>query len=112
MEGNILDYTLNAPLNVYKLLIATALWFILWHLIIKRILQRCNVTSFWYELYELGAFGTLGIVLFLSVFLILFIASIQAVMGYGIKMLVPLLLFWGIIVTIVILIIRYVRKKK
>ena len=112
MEGNIIDYTLNAPANIYKLLIAVATWFILWHLVIKRILQRCKVTSFWYGLYELGAFGTFGIVIILSIMAILFISSIQAVIGYGTKMLFPLFLFWGIIVTIIILIIRYIRKKK
>jgi hypothetical protein len=63
-------------------------------------------------LYELGAFGTLGIVVFLSIMAILFIASIQAVIGYGIQMLAPLLLFWGIIATIVILFIKSIRKKK
>jgi hypothetical protein len=112
MEGTILDYTLNAPLDISKLLTAVVLWYILWHLVIKRILWKCEVTSFWYALYELGAFGTFGIVVFLSIIAILFIASIQAVIGYGIKMLVALFLFWGIIVTFVVLIIKHIRKKK
>ena len=111
MEGNIIDYTLNTPVNIYKLLIAVTIWFILWHLVIKRILRRCKVTSFWYELYELGAFGTFGVVIFLLIMAILFIASIQAVSTYGIKMLFPLLLFWGGIIAIIILIIRYIFKK-
>ena len=112
MEDNILDYTLNASFDIFRLFKAAAVWFILWHLVIKRILRRCKVTSFWYEMYELGAFGTLGIVIFLSIVTILLIASVQAVIGYGIKMLAPLLLFWGIITTIVILIIKSIRKKK
>lgn len=112
MEGNILDYTLNAPFDIFRLFIASAVWYVLWHLVIKRILQRCKVTSFWYELYALGAFGTLGVMLFLFVVVILFIASLQAALSYGIKMLFPLFIFWGGFVTIAILIIRSIRKKK
>lgn len=112
MKGNILDFTLNAPLNIFRLLILVAVWYILWHLIIKRILRRCKVTSFWYELYELGAFGALGLTIFLLIFVILFIASIQAVIEYGIKLLLPLFIFWGGIGTVAILIIRAILKKK
>ena len=112
MERNIIDYTLNAPSDIFILFGSLAVWYILWHFVIKRILRRCKVTSFWYELYQLGASGTLGIIVFLSIILIIFIASIQAVLGYGIKMLFPLFIFWGGIVAIAILIIRYIRKKK
>ena len=112
MDGNILDFTLNAPLNIFRLLIFVAVWYALWHLIIKRILRQCKVTSFWHELYELGAFGTLGIVVFLLILVILFIASIQAAIGYGIKMLIPLFIFWGGLLAIIILIIKAIRKKK
>ena len=112
MEDNILDYTLNATFDIFRLFKVAAVWFILWHLVIKRILRRCKVTSFWYEMYEVGAFGTLGIVILLSIVTILLIASIQTVIGYGVKMLAPLLFFWGIITTIVILIIKSIRKKK
>lgn len=112
MEGNILDFTLNVPVDVYALLNAVAVWYILWHLIVKRILKRSKVTSFWYEIYKLGAFGTLGIVIFLFVIVILFIASIHAIVEYGIKMLFPLFIFWGGFIAIDILIIRYICKKK
>ena len=112
MEGNILDYTLNAPLDIFILFIALAVWYILWHLVIKRILRRCKVTSFWYSLYELGAFGTFGIIIFLLVIAILFVASLQAALSYGIKMLFPLFIFWGGFVTIAILIVRSIRRKK
>ena len=112
MEGNILDFTLNAPLSIFRLLILVAVWYILWNLIIKRILKRCNVTSFWYELYKLGAFGSLGLTIFLLIFVILFIASIQAVIEYGIKLLLPLFIFWGGIGTVAILIIKAILKKK
>lgn len=112
MEGNILDYTLNAPSNIFRLFIAFAMWYVLWHLVIKGILRRCKVTSFWYELYKFGAFGNFGVMLFLLVIAILFIASVQAVLSYGIKMLFPLFIFWGGLVTIAILIIRSICKKK
>lgn len=112
MEGNILDYTLNAPLDIFSLLKVFAVWCILWHLVIKRILQRCKATSFWHELYELGAFGTFGVIVFLLIIAIIFVASLQAALSYGIRMLFPLFIFWGGLVTIAILIIRAIRKKK
>ena len=112
MEDNILDFTLNAPLDIFTLLISVAVWYILWHLIIKRILRRCKVTSFWYELYELGALGAFGIMIFLLLLVILFIASIQAVIEYSIKLLFPLFIFWGGIGTVAVLIIRAIRKEK
>ena len=111
MEGSVIDL-LNSPIDVGVLVSVIAAWFVIWNVALKRILRKCKVTSFWYELYNLGAFGTLGILLFLSLIAILFIGSIQAAIGYGINMLAPLLLFWGIIATIVILIIKAIRKKK
>ena len=112
MKGNILDFTLNAPFDIFTLLKAVFVWYILWHLIIRRILGRCRVTSFWHELYELGAFGTLAIVIFVLIMVILFISSIQAVIEYGIKLLFPLFVFWGIFIAIAILIIRSISKNK
>ena len=111
MAGNIVEW-LNSPLDVFTLIGAVAGWFVLWHLIIKRMLRKCKVTSCWYEMYELGALGTLGIVIFLLLIVILFIASMQAVIAYGIKLLFPLFLFWGGFIAIVILIIRSICKKK
>ena len=111
MESNVIDL-LNSPLDLGMWIIVIAAWFIIWHVALKRILRKCKVTSFWYELYALGAFGTLGILLFLSLIAIIFIASIQAVIGYGMKLLFPLFIFWGGLLTIAIFIIRYIRKKK
>ena len=111
MEGNIIGL-LNSPMDIGMLATFVAAWFVIWHVALKRILRKCNVTSIWYELYELGAFGTLAILLFLSLIAILFIGSIQAAIEYGIKMLFPLFLFWGGFVAIAILIIRAIRKKK
>lgn len=114
MEGNAIDL-LNSQLTKYHILgilCAVVVWFAFWHLILKRLLRKCKVTSIWYELYELGAFGTLGILIFLSLIAILFIGSIQAVIGYGIKLLFPLFIFWGGLLTIAILIIRSIRKEK
>ena len=114
MERNAIDI-LNTPLTVYHILwtlCAVAVWFASWHLLLKRLLKKCKVTSFWYGLYELGCFGILAVIVFLLLIAILFIGSIQAVIGYGIKLLFPLFIFWGGFVTIAILIIRAIRKKK
>lgn len=111
MEGNIIDL-LNSPMDIDVLVIIVAAWFVIWHVALKRILKKCKVTSIWYELYELGAFGTLAILLFLSLIAILIIGSIQATIEYGIKMLFALFLFWGGFVSTAILIIRAIRKKK
>lgn len=114
MDGNVIDL-LNTPLTIYHifdLLCAVATWFAFWHLLLKRLLKRSKVTSFWYALYELGAFGTFGILIFLSLIAILFIGSMQAVAVYGIKLLFPLFIFWGGLVAIAILIIKAIRKKK
>ena len=111
MECNIIDL-LNSPLDIGVLVIVVAAWFVIWHVALKRILRKCKAPSIWYELYELGAFGTLAILLFLSLIAILFIGSIQAAIEYEIKMLFPLFLFWGGFVAIAILIIRAIRKKK
>ena len=109
---NVIDL-LNRPINWAVLGAIVATWFLLWHLLLKHILKKCSVTSFWYELYELGAIGILGILIFLSIILLLLIGSIQAVITFGIQMLFPLALFWGGIITIVVLIVRKnLRKKK
>ena len=110
MKFNAIDL-LNSPLNIGALIGFAAVWFALWHVILKRILKRCKVTSIWYELYGLGAFGTMGIVLFLLIVTALFVGSIQAVATIGIKLLFPLFIFWGGFVAIVVLIIRAIRKK-
>ena len=112
MKGNIIEFTLNSTFDIFTLLKAVAVWYILWHLIIKRILKRSKVTSFWYEIYELGALSAFGIVMFLAVIVILFIASIQALIEYGIKILFPMFLFWGGFVSFTIFLIRYINKEK
>lgn len=114
MKDNVIGI-LNSPLTIYhifEMLGAVAVWVALWYLLLKRLLKRRKVTSFWYGLYELGALGTLGLVVFLALIVILFIASIQAILSYGTSLLFPLILFWGGIVAIAILIIRYIHKKK
>lgn len=111
MECNIIDL-LNSPLDIGVLVVVVSTWFVIWHMALKKILRKCKVASIWHELYELGAFGTLGILLFLLLIAILFIGSIQAVIGYGIKLLFPLFMFWGVLITIAVLIIRSIRKKK
>lgn len=111
MDKNILDYTFNAPFNLTKLIIFVLVFLLLWHLVIKRFLRSCNHVSFWYELYELGPLAALGIVIFLGILVILFVASIQAIIAFGIEMLLPMSLFWGIIFAFAYCIIRYCKKK-
>ena len=115
MQSNILEL-INSNFDAGDALIggiiALVAWSILWRLVFERFMRRCNVTSFGYALYELGSLGTFGILIALSLIAILFIGSIQAVIGYGIKLLFPLFIFWGGFVTIAILIIRAIRKKK
>lgn len=110
MDKNIISYTLNAPFDLGMAIILILLWILLWHLIIKRILRKCNVTSFWYNLYELGAFGTMAIVIFINIIIILLIASIEALIELGIKMLFPLAIFWGGVFAFAYLLIRHCKK--
>lgn len=109
MERTIIDW-LNSPFELNVMLIALIVWFAAWHLFIKKLLKKQPVTSIWYEMYELGSFAVFGIVLFLSLFVCLFIASIQYLIIYGVKMLFPLIAFWGILTIFVVLIIRAVKK--
>lgn len=111
MKDNIIDF-LNSPMDICVIICVVAAWFAVWHLLLKKLLKRCNVTSFWYELYKFGAFGTLGIIVFLLLLATLFIGSIQTAIDYGIKMLFPICIFCGGFVAIAILIIRSIRKKK
>ena len=110
MEGSVIDL-LNSPLDVGVLVVVIAAWFVIWNVALRKILRKCKVTSIWYELYELGAFGTLGILLFLSLITILFIGSIQAAIEYEIKLLFPLFIFWGGLITIAVLIVKSIRKR-
>lgn len=111
MDKNILDYTLNAPLNLKQAIIFVLVFLLLWHLVIKRFLRKCNPVSFWYELYELGPLAALGIVIFLGILVIIFIASVQAIIAFGIKMLLPMVLFWGFLFAFAYHFIRYCKKK-
>ena len=111
MESGIIDL-INSPLDIGVLVVVVIAWFVIWHVALKRILRKCKVTSLWYALYELGAFGTFGVLIFLFLIAILFIASLQAALNYGTKMLLPLVIFWGGFAVIAILIIKAIRKKK
>lgn len=99
MNRNILDYTLNAPLDPVKLIVFVLVFLLLWHLVIKR---------FWRN--SPGPLVTIGIVLMIAIFAILFIASIQVVSAYGLKMLFPLFIFWGIVILFLVQLIKALRK--
>lgn len=101
--------------DLIYILIAFVVWFILWHLIIKRIIdKKCKPTSFFSSFLDAGPFlGPLeafGILVFLSFFALLFIASIQIAIEYGIKMSLVLVAFWSVIIAFVIFLIKYIKK--
>ena len=94
-------------------LIAFAVWFILWHLILKKVFEKnCWLDDFVEMGPIAGPAATFGILLFLSIIAVLFISSIQAALIYGTKMIFSLLLFWGIIITTVVLIVRSIIKNR
>ena len=72
-------------------LIGLAIWFVLWKLVISKLFEKFKLYSF----LRLGAFGTFGILIFLSLIVVLIIASIQAVIEFGTMLAFPLFLFWG-----------------
>lgn len=92
-------------------LIALAVWFVLWHLIIRKLFRK---STFINEIMDYGPIlaplASFGILLFVSVIAVLFIASIQAALSYGAKMIFVLLLFWGGIITFFVFLIRHIRK--
>ncbi len=91
-------------------LIALVVWIILWKLLVCKILEKCNPGSFGYGLSELGAVGCFGVLVFFLIIAVLLVASVQAVITYGIKMLFAVLLFWGGIIAVLIFIIKKVAK--
>lgn len=106
-----LNSNLDAGNAIIFSLIALAVWFILWHLMLKKLLVKCD----WgYDLVNMGpALGpgaAFGILLFFFIIAVLFIASIQAVLTIGAKMIFPLLIFWGGIITFFVLLIRHIKK--
>ena len=82
-------------------LIALAIWFVIWKLIYK-VLDKHNL----YSLKELGVLGSYLILIFFALIVVLLIASIQATIEYGIKLLFPLLIFWGGFTALVIFFIK------
>lgn len=111
---NIIEWfksNLDAGDAIILSLIALAIWFILWHLIISKLFKKY---TFICELMDLGPIlaplASFGILLFFSIIAVLFIASIQAVLTIGAKMIFPLLIFWGGIITFFVILIRHIKK--
>ena len=92
-------------------LVAFVVWFAMWHLFVKQLLVKC---SWGYDLVNMGRFlgpcAAFGILMFFSVVLGLFVASVQAVFTIGVKMLFPLLLFWGGIIALSVFFIKHIKK--
>ena len=80
MESTIIDWW-NSPFDLTVLLIVLAAWFALWHLLLKNILSKQEVTSLWYQLYELGSLACFGIVIFLGIMGSMIAAAMQIVLS-------------------------------
>lgn len=87
-------------------LIALAIWFIVWKLL-GNVLEKYKL----YSLMELGVMGSYLILVFFAFIVVLFIASIQGAMEYGIKLALPLLIFWGGFTAFVIFFVKKFRNK-
>ena len=111
---NIIEQTLNRPfraVDILYILIALVIWFIVWHLIIVKLFNKCNFIS---GLMDEGPIRapliSFCLLIMLCIFVVLFIASIQAALLYGAKMILVLLLFWGGLIALFVLLIRHIRK--
>ena len=88
-------------------LIALVIWFILWHLLISKLHKKSNIINDLVEMGPIsGALASLSIVVFLAFIALLFVASIQITIEFGVKMIFPLLLFWGAIIALFIFIVK------
>ena len=85
-------------------------WCIIWRLFLGPWLCEHDVGTFWYEIFEVGPLGVFGIVLVALLLIVLMITSLQIVFSYEPKVIVAVASFWAIIISFVILIIRYVKK--
>lgn len=95
------------------LLITLAIWFLLWHLVITKLFKKYDII---YELMDYGPIlapiASFGIIIFLSLFVGLFLASIQIAIAYGIKMTIVLTAFWGGLAALIVFLIKQTNKKK
>ena len=85
---------------------AFVIWFVFWKLIISKLLGKCKVGSIGHGFLELGVGATFLILIFLLFLIVLFVASIQAVIEYGYKMIFALIAFWGIVITFFVFMIK------
>lgn len=111
---NIIEQTLNSPLELSDIiytLIAFVIWCIIWHLIIVKLFNKCELISdLMSEGPILAPIGSFTILLFLYVLAILFIGSIQAAFSIGAKIILPLLIFWGAVITFFVFLIKHLKK--
>ena len=114
MQQTLIEW-LNANLDagdaiIYSL-IGLVVWFVIWHLIISRLFGKYEFIG---DLMDYGPIlapiASFGMLLFLSVFVVLFISSIQATLSYGAKMIFALSLFWSGVIAFFVLLIRRIRK--
>ena len=86
-------------------LIALVIWFFIWKLISILLVKHKS-----YSLLELGVVGSYAILLFLAIIVVLFIASIQAAINLGLKLLLPLTAFWGALIAFFVFLIKKLKK--
>ena len=105
---------LNSSFNVLYVLVAFVAWFILWHLInfiTSKVLKKCDIN---YDLMGMGPIlapiASFGIAILFTLIILLLIASIQAAIEYGIKLLFPLLIFWGILTVSILFFIKKFKE--
>lgn len=100
---------LNTTVDAFDVIaygiIAFLIWFVLWKLI-SILLEKYKL----YSLIEFGALGSFGILLFLALIIVLFIASIQAAINFGLQLLCPLAVFWGALIVFFVFLIKKLKK--
>ncbi|MBQ3495725.1 MAG: hypothetical protein IJA76_03455 [Clostridia bacterium] len=94
-------------------LIALVIWSIIWRLFIVKVFGKTAfISDLMNEHPRLASVASFGILLFFSVIVVLLISSIQAGLEYGAKMIFMLLIFWGVVITFFVLLIRKITKNK
>lgn len=94
-----------------SLIIAYAVWWMLWRLFIKRLLYNTNWGSDILEEYpKAGSIVTFCFLLLAALIVVLLIASVQAVAEYGGKMIFALSAFWGGFAAFVTFLIKRLRR--
>lgn len=105
MHDNIIVRLLNSAdssNSFFYLLVALAVWCLIWVTFLGNWLRKQKVGSFAETLSQFGPLGVFAFALLLCVLVILFIGTIQIIISDGIKAVFAAVVFWGIIVSVVV----------